>query len=61
MDTFQPRLIAARTAAERLGALREFHDFWIGPAPPQTAEEAQALVTTTLPVPLRLLYEFIGG
>jgi len=60
MNTFRPRLMDATTASERMDALCEFIEFWLGPQQPSYGESREELAKHQLPMPLRRLYEFAG-
>jgi hypothetical protein len=60
MSTFRPRLLEAVTAGDRMGALCEFIEFWLGPRRPSFGEAEGALDGRPLPMPLRRLYGFAG-
>lgn len=60
MADFVPRLIGAPTAAERMDALCEFIEFWLGPRREEYGVPDHELDTYSLPMPLRRLYQFAG-
>jgi hypothetical protein len=57
---FRPRLAAAVSPGERMGALCEFIEFWLGPRADEYGEPVRTLDAYALPMPLRRLYEFAG-
>ncbi|HEX4609513.1 MAG TPA: hypothetical protein VH092_15045, partial [Urbifossiella sp.] len=57
---FRPRLMEAAMAADRMDALCEFIEFWLGPRLPAYGEPAEIVKAHPLPMPLRRLYEFAG-
>jgi hypothetical protein len=50
----------AETAAERMGALCEFIEFWLSPVRPSPGEAADLPADLRVPMPLRRLYECAG-
>jgi hypothetical protein len=54
------RLLKARTAAGRLGALEQFLEFWFGRRRREYGEPAKRLRRVPLPYPLRRFYAFAG-
>jgi hypothetical protein len=54
------QLRTAATAAERIGELERFVEFWYGPRRPEFGEPAALTHTPPLPEPLRRFYAFAG-
>jgi hypothetical protein len=54
------RLLEARTAAERLGELERFLEYWFGKRRPEYGEPETGLDRLSLPDPLRRFYAFAG-
>lgn len=59
-DNFRPRLLEAATAVERMTAVCELIEFWLGARHPSFGETSEVLAGRALPKPLRRLYEFAG-
>jgi hypothetical protein len=60
MAQFQANLMEAATAEQRMTALFEFIQFWLGSRMPNYGESEAELDKLPLPMPLRRLYEFAG-
>ncbi|HWE39290.1 MAG TPA: hypothetical protein VG406_22260 [Isosphaeraceae bacterium] len=60
MGSFRPRLLEATTAGDRMDALCEFLEFWLGPRQDDFGEPIEELDRRPLPMPLRRLYGFAG-
>lgn len=59
--TFSPESLAnASTASERMDALCEFIEFWLGPRLEEYGEPAAEVDSYNLPLPLNRLYKFAG-
>lgn len=59
-SSYQPRLMQAASAADRMQALGEFLEFWLGPRKEAYGVSAAQLDRHSLPAPLRWLHEFAG-
>jgi hypothetical protein len=57
---YQPRLMQARNATERMQALGEFIELWLGPRKKTYGVPAGQLNKVSLPMPLKWLHEFAG-
>ncbi|MFN3153353.1 hypothetical protein [Bremerella sp.] len=60
MPDFQPRLADATTARERMDALCEFIEFWLGTRQEEYSESMYDVESISLPMPLQRLYSFAG-
>lgn len=60
MTSFKPRLMESSNRFERMDALCEFIEFWLGPRQADFGEPAEEVRRLCLPMPLRRLYEFAG-
>lgn len=60
MCAFQPNLMKAATASERMDRLSEFIEYWLGPREESYGEPSTELIARSLPMPLRRLYQFAG-
>lgn len=60
MPGFQPRIAAAKSASDRMDALCEFIEFWLGGRVGEYGELVNEVNLFSLPMPLRRLYEFAG-
>ncbi|QDU44656.1 hypothetical protein Mal52_31420 [Symmachiella dynata] len=60
MSRFKPRFATAATPNERMDALCEFIEYWLGPRMDEYGEPNEAVNACSLPMPLRILYQFAG-
>ena len=60
MESYRLNLQNVSSASERMEALCEFIEFWIGPRKSDYGEPHEAVENQPLPMPLQRLYKFAG-